>query len=355
MKTRVALVCYLDAGHKVGAGHLVRSQAVIEQLSFDHHLYTIGHSRLVRETFSAGDHITDAGNLKTTFCRLLSEYNLVILWVDLPVVPAWIWEYEHVRLLKVVVDDYGGNHIRADIIITPNAAASWGYTGLLEWALLLSGPKFLLLRPAFKQIRRVPDSRLTQRRVGFVAGSGAAAHQWVHGLLSLDPGAYGWSQVSMVVSKYIPDYQQIKHIGQAKGITVSSDLDAAEMASFYAGCDVCAMTAGMSLYEALAVGTPVLAFPILDGMAAEVAYFEKHHAIVNLGTEGGDLEKLAETVNSLLDSPARCRKMARAGRNLVDGKGVNRISRLLTRIHADLAAGMEKQQILFSLKAVQEK
>lgn len=355
MTPDVALVCYLNADHRVGSGHLVRSRAMIEALSFPYRLYTFEKKLLVQEAFSQAIFINDTGGIAKKITQLLSDHAFVILWVDSPEVPAEIWEIEHDRLLKVAIDDCGGDRIQADIVVNANAAASHAYNGLQEWTLLLTGLKYLPIRPEFGNVGKGRDLNPTGRRVGFVIGGGDAAQKWTREILSLEIVNNKWHNVRMITSRYMPDFEDVKRIGQAKGISVITGLNANEMASFYSSCDACVMSAGMCLYEALASGTPVVAYPILSGMETEVAYFEKRNVILNLGKKGGDPKTMTDTVNSLLDSPAKRNEFSRKGRSLVDGKGIFRVAQVLMRVHSMLVEGLDKKRVLISTKTVMEK
>ena len=347
---KVALICYVTADHQVGAGHLVRSKALTESILFPHRLYVTGKGVLIKETFSNATYFNDTFSISDKIARLLVSNDYVMLLIDSPQVPHEVWGVEHERLLKITIDDYGGNHIRTDIIVNGNADSSSGYTGLSDWTLLLSGLKYLPIRPEFANVGNGRSINRTGRRVGFVIGSGADAQDWAEVILTLDINGNEWKDVIMVTSSSMPDFKKIKQSAKIKGISVVNGLNVNEMASFYSHCDVCVMTAGMCLYEALAAGTSVVAYPILSGMEKETAYFEKKKVIVNLGKKGFDPQTMTDTVNRLLDSAEERNQMYRMGRDLIDGKGVTRIAQVLMSVYSEVIKGLPKRKVLASIK-----
>jgi len=350
MNRPTPIVCYLPADQQVGSGHLVRSKSIIEAFSFPHQIYRSGNGDLLKETFPDGIELKDPDEFAASITRLISIHSLVILWVDAPEIPKQIREIEHERLLKIIVDDYGGFRVRADVIVNGNAGTSSGYNGLPDWALILEGLKYMPIRPEFSRAGNKKDNDRNGRRVGFVVGSGDEAAEWGNLLLSLNIGENKWSTASMVVPRTLPEFEDFLKRGNAVGITPVTGLDGNEMAAFYSSCDVCVMTAGMCLYEALAVGTPIVAYPVLPGMEKEAAYFESNNAILNLGKKGGDIKAISDAVNCLLDSSSRRTEMCRQGRRLFDGKGAFRISRMLLKVHAGIVGGGDKGNVLASVK-----
>ncbi len=347
--SKIALVCYVTAGHQVGSGHLVRSRTLIESLLLPYRLYVFGKELIIKEAFPKATYYDTSCGFSNEVSKLLIEYTTVILLIDSPTVPKEFWDIEHDRLLKITMDDYGGGHIRADIIVNGNADSSFGYTNLHSWTLMLSGLKYLPIRPEFTNVGKDRAINPKGRKVGFIIGSGEEAKNWAEVLFKLDIYENEWVDVKMVTASTMPNFKKIKQIGQANGISVITGLGVNEMVNFYFDSDVCVMTAGMCLYEALAAGTSTIAYPILSGMEKEVAYFEKRNVIVNLGKNGCNPKVITNAVNSLLDSPVERNEMYRKGRSLIDGKGVNRIAKVLMQFFSKIDRGLDKKEALKSI------
>ena len=80
---------------------------------------------------------------------------------------------------------------------------------------------------------------------------------------------------------------------------------------------------GITLHEAMAVGTPAFVINQVKHQANKANRAEKQGACVNLGmAESWSENRLPETLQS---SPETLKKMSLAGKNLIDGKGLKRV------------------------------
>ena len=81
---------------------------------------------------------------------------------------------------------------------------------------------------------------------------------------------------------------------------------------------------GITLYEAMAVGTPAFVINQVSHQAEKAGCAEKQGAAMNLGmAESWDENRLPEILKS---SQQVLEKMSQAGKNLIDGKGLQRVT-----------------------------
>jgi spore coat polysaccharide biosynthesis predicted glycosyltransferase SpsG len=99
-----------------------------------------------------------------------------------------------------------------------------------------------------------------------------------------------------------------------------------------ARADVAIVGGGTSLYEACAAGTPSIAVAVVRAQRPTIEGFVKAGAALDGGTltpPAIAAPRVADLAAHLVASPARRRRMAAAGKKLVDGRGLERVARAL--------------------------
>ena len=86
----------------------------------------------------------------------------------------------------------------------------------------------------------------------------------------------------------------------------------------------------MIVYEVLATGVPLIAYPQEQNLIPEMAYFAASGCLINLGHDGGeDLDKITAAVNRLLRDRHKALAIAARGNAMVDGLGLSRAAALI--------------------------
>jgi UDP-N-acetylglucosamine:LPS N-acetylglucosamine transferase len=98
------------------------------------------------------------------------------------------------------------------------------------------------------------------------------------------------------------------------------------------------------LYEAAALGVPVVAIPVVPGQRGTVRAFASAGAalkvsdtrtvrVSDIGTvQGPSPERIAAAAATLCRSPQLSARVAARGRELVDGKGAERVAAAIERL-----------------------
>ena len=92
---------------------------------------------------------------------------------------------------------------------------------------------------------------------------------------------------------------------------------------------------GMTLYELACVGTPAIVLCQTEYQLLEANHFAKEDVIINLGSEKDITKKMiAHNVMLLFNDNKKRKQMSIAGKRLIDGKGVERVTKeILERIN----------------------
>jgi len=88
---------------------------------------------------------------------------------------------------------------------------------------------------------------------------------------------------------------------------------------------------GITSYEFLCAGTPVLVFSYVDNQRKVASTLGKMGAAINLGHLPRK-EAIAKAVWCLMNDRRKRQSMSRKGKLLVDGKGISRIAQAITRM-----------------------
>ncbi len=324
------------AGPQRGFGHLVRCGVLADALGVRREMALRGSLRTVPAAVRLGWTVHRGGSR-----RLLFQLAPDLVLVDDPSprhVALWVREARRLGIAVATVHDLGLARVDSDLAIDGSVAQARGVRRAD-----LEGPAFAILDPAIATLRSRPPAR-EARRVLIALGGGANAR------------AVG-VQLARRISRAVPDAViRIAAGFQTGGATPGTLpprcqwLDApAGLAHALATSSVAVVAGGVTLYEAAALGTPVVALAIVAAQRPSVRAFAKAGAAIEatgpIGTSRSarrrGMDRAAALVAVLLADPAGRRSMSRRARGLVDGQGTARaVRRLLT-----LLAGSSTEEV----------
>ena len=161
---------------------------------------------------------------------------------------------------------------------------------------------------------------------------------WNHGLITLggsDPNQWTLRLAQTVLKKKKHHLitaligPAFENTGPLEKLAVQSNSfillrDVSSMAKALAAHDIVFCAGGVTLHEALAAGTPAFVVSQIPHQEAKARALETKGAAVNLGLAENFEEKKLEGVFDL--GVEKLEAMSRAGKNLIDGKGVHRVA-----------------------------
>jgi spore coat polysaccharide biosynthesis predicted glycosyltransferase SpsG len=339
------IVAHCRANRTIGLGHAVRLGALLDHFPAD-----VGLTGCV-DRDAAEAHFPrrmryEAPSLDGVIravATLRENDAFVVLFADLRAFDLAFWSLADERTLTVAICDRGGDDVRADIVINPSdhqGAAVYGLAPALQ--LVWRGARYIPLRRAFEGGGHIPGDR---NGVGFVIGSGERSERWARSIVETMTGIAGMP-VRLVVSRTFKDIDELKRAAAAKGFEIQTGLSANEMRDFYLGVDICVMTGGTAIYEAMALGCPILCYPILEDMVEEVACLERVGALVSLSPEDVSPDRLARVITAAVADKKKLGDLARSALVLVDGQGCERIVLGVKRVAEACLGGQAKADAL---------
>jgi len=356
------VVIRADASIKIGSGHIRRCLSLASELK------TRG-----AEVFFICRQLP--GNL----CDLLSDRNFRVFCLPAPVegvpecLPAkdaretvavvdalpntvdWLVvdhyvlgrEWESVlreRVEKILVlDDLANRKHDCDVLLDQGfyPEMKHRYDGLVSSdCRLLLGPRFALLDSSFSRQKGEKKGKPGNRLFVFFGGSDAT-DETGKTLAALPLLANRQLQLDVVVGSGNPYREKIeKQAASCKQVTFHCQVDT--MASLMSKADIALGAGGTTTWERCCLGLPSIVISVADNQTALSETLGLDGRILYLG-EASQVsgEIIARAVQSLLDFPWWRRSLSQRSRELVDGYGCQRLSRILFPEKIDLRRAEE--------------
>ena len=225
----------------------------------------------------------------------------------------------------------------ADAILNQNIGAQRFTYACVGPAALLLGPRFALLRPEF--LSRAPRADSDPRgsvRVLVTMGGSDPDNQTARVLRALDEVEAPALEVTVIVGNTNPHRQALQQ--QIRGLRrqdVTLIDNPPDVAAQFERAHFAISGAGSTCYELCHLGVPMILVTLAANQRGIADGLQEVDAAVHVGRadQAIDAELVAAT-RLLAADPARRRRMAAAGRRLVDGKGAERVARTMLEMAA---------------------
>jgi len=228
------------------------------------------------------------------------------------------------------IDDLGDRQLDVDLLIDHNYAEdhSAKYSGRLRTgALLLGGPSFALLAPAYSSAPRHIQAA-TVRTVGIFMG-GVDAPGLARLALNACVAAGFQGPVEIAATSACPHLAELRSAAAARpGTTVT--LDQPDLAGFFARHDLQIGAGGGATWERCCLGVPTIALETAENqrqVLAPLCGLGLLEVAAPIATP--DRPSLESALRTLLADPQRRKILAARSRELVDGNGARRAAESL--------------------------
>lgn len=348
MNHGIKLLIRADAGPRVGTGHVMRT------LALGQHWAAMGG----KVTFVCGDlpgglvrRIEREGfqlfqiqnqNCDGADARDVSEIASIVE-------PDWILldgyrfgdKYQSMiansSTKLAVLDDWGhADHSRADLVINQNAYAHPNGYPLRSETGLLTGPKYALLRKEFSVPSVAERNMPAEARRILVTFGGADPDNWTLQTLEV---LSGLKRKRLVVDCVVgASYQHVRELELFKktaNMSLRCHRNVDRMSVLMERVDLAITAGGSTCYELARCGVPSIVVSIADNQLPVAEAMNRLGVMHSLGktaigkaTPERKIE-LAKSVRKLLNNQEQRRTMSETGKQLVDGKGAQRVAHCL--------------------------
>ena len=328
----------LDAGHKVGMGHLFRMIELASifkeknyKVKFIIRENSVAENILVRKGFTCNVIKAHAGE-EYIIKKSLSK-GKPYLWIFdiLDTEKDWILYLKKEKINVVCIDDIKGGLDEANVVINP-IVGCWGDITYKVKNPLFSGPKYAILPRninLYRKHRKIEDKRL---KVAVAMGGSDTYGVTINIAHSLVKLTNNIDHVKFFLGPAFKHIEELKHI--LKNCTYNFFIKqfVKDLLKELDKMDVVICGGGVTLFEICAIGLPSLSFANEPHEKKTIAYFEHRNATYNVGlAQKTTTETLTKNLLKLLSDLDLLNELAMNGMKLSDGKGVYRVYKLIRR------------------------
>ena len=310
---KIAIFCKASFSH--GMGHLVRQS----------HIAKILRDRKNEITFSIPDY--SPAQLWLDQCGLPHQTasdvekvieDLIILDVQ-DTTAAFIKKLQQDKKAVISFEDLGEGRNHVDLLVDCNLDEEKS-AGLSVQTLF--GHNYAVLAEEFETFHSKPRVLKNPIESVLVTLGGTDPHSLTptlaEKLLHIRPGL----SITLLAGPGCENTPALKNMA-SKHEKVELLESTSEMAQTLFTHDIVFCAGGVTLHEAMAVGTPAFVINQVTHQADKANRAEKQGAAINLGmAESWDENRLPEILQS---SPKILEKMSQAGKSMIDGKGLKRV------------------------------
>lgn len=328
-----------DAGPHIGLGHVQRSLSLAVALrklgveSFfltnggDSHYERIGRFGFPVDLLHETKSWTSA-DFRATL-ELAVRHECVAVVVDSHEVGAdYLAKLRDAGLFVVARDDLALFPFPCQMVVNGNAGANrLPYRSTAADTQFLLGTEYMVLGPEFEDLPLRPAHGPTKEILVILGGT----DNWglmpkLLNLLNELPGDFG---VTAVVGPYFESSDEVVTAAQAATRKIIVIKNPPSIRALIQRADLAISAAGQTLYELAYVGCPTVAISLAPNQRGQLQALEDAGSLLSAGeAETGDvIEGARQALAVLLDDGKARAGMAAAGRQLVDGKGAQRVAR----------------------------
>ena len=334
-----------DGGASIGIGHVIRCRALAATLEARGWRCWFAMTRESAELFGDSKPIVVPAGIKGApiVAAAVTARRIDCVVVDHYRLGA---PFEHAARggasVVVVIDDLANRRHDCDLIVDSGPerrATDYARCGGGNARFLL-GPRYALLRPEFAARRSKPDRapKADDERLLITLGGADARRLSGRILAALPSAAETGLEAVVIIGPANPRRSQLA--GQAAALGVKCLVNPPDLVGLMAGATMAVTAAGVSCWELACFGVPMVMIVAAENQRASArAVCRAGAAVLFEDTSDRGLRRLAGVVRALAGDRVRRRRMAMAGRKLIDGRGAARVAEAVTKMIATRRQG----------------
>ncbi len=325
----------VDGGRKMGMGHVVRCLWLASALRENDRNDASGNSiSFCMEQDDIGIAAVQRRGWPVLQARLeeFGGADADVLIIDLPEgVPA-----EAVRCLRqenpetsiVLMHGTCTGRMEADVIVSPIErlpdASSWqGFSGERY-----EGPAYAIVDPAFARAPRRSSMVVREPRILVSMGGSDPYGLTLQGLRALDSMREAFQVTVALGPAFLHEEELRTWLAGARRQYECRREDS--LLDFMVNSDLGLVSFGTTVYELAAAGLPAIALSITEDHAQSAEVFARGGSLMHLGLFSSvSRARMQSAVRELMTNQQLWLGMAQRGQALVDGKGADRVAKLL--------------------------
>jgi spore coat polysaccharide biosynthesis predicted glycosyltransferase SpsG len=237
------------------------------------------------------------------------------------------------RSLVVLMDGTCTGRIEADLVVSPIERlpdpSSWrGFRGQRY-----EGPAYAILDPAFASVPRRLSTAVHEPRILVSMGGSDPYGLTLQALRALDTMEEPFHVTIAIGPAFLHEVELRTWLARARRQYESRREDS--LLDVMVNSDLALVSFGTTVYELAAAGLPAIALSITEDHVQAAEVFAQYGSLMHLGLFSTvSAAQIQSAVRELLNGQQLRLGMAQRGQALVDGKGAERVAKLLmARIH----------------------
>jgi spore coat polysaccharide biosynthesis predicted glycosyltransferase SpsG len=233
---------------------------------------------------------------------------------------------KHPRTLIILIDTNCSGCLEADLVVGPMPGIS-ASSGTETREDRYEGPQYAILDPAFAQVQRTDLGARDLPRVLVTMGGSDPSGLTLQTLRALDAMPEAFETTVALGPAFLHEPELTGWLQSARR---QYEVRRENSLLSLVGAGLAVFSFATTAYELAAAGLPGVALAISKDHAGDAEIFSRNGSIVNLGWFSEvSAEQIQSAVRQLLHDPARRLTMTQRGRELVDGKGAERVANLI--------------------------
>lgn len=227
----------------------------------------------------------------------------------------------------MAIDDLADRPHRCDVLLDQNYYKAMGsrYDGLVSAdCLKLLGPRYALLRPEFREARRLPRAHDgSVRKILVFFGSADARNVTAKAIQALALIKANDVAIDVVIGVINPHRETIERLCREQS-NMRLHVQATNMAELMIEADLCIGAGGATMLERCLLGLPTLTVVFAENQEQSTRDIAELGALRYLGwADDLTVEALADAIADAISHPADVAAMSRRAEQIMDGFAVN--------------------------------
>ncbi len=318
----------VDGGRSVGMGHVVRCLCLAQALR---DLYSCRITFLMSRDEVGISRVSESGwPVVRVSAEDLDDTSIAdALIIDLPggvsAQAIRSLRERHPQTLVVLIDTNCGGSTEADLVVGPmKSRPASSVEGRGE---RYEGLEYAILDPAFARARRPDSGGSGPLRVLVTMGGSDPCGLTLQTLRALDAMPEAFETIVALGPAFLHQAQLEQWLPSARR---RYDIRRENSLLGFMTVDLALFSFATTAYELAAAGLPAIALGISKNHAEDAEIFSRNRSIVNLGWFSEvSAEQIQTAVRQLINDPDRRLAMSARGRELVDGRGAERVAKLI--------------------------
>lgn len=304
-----------EANEEIGGGHLTRSLTLARefvkagiQIGF---VFAKSSDTAISRTAEEGYEVYRVNEedeySASAYLTFLPNNSMIVFDTDDPAFySGYLIDELRKNNIKTACFTISDEHFyTTDLIVNPNLIAKKQTFRRASHSELLAGPEFMIFREEFRNISCKRMSKSIIENLILIFGNSDANHLTSYFLDVVNPFAYLFKKVIVIIGSLNPDRLKIeKKANSIHDINLDIHVDAKNMKDIYSSVDVAITAAGMAMWELALFSIPQLVVASSRREAGYAEYLDELNYIVKLGDYSNlpEVSKMSSDLENILRS-----------------------------------------------------